>query len=101
MANAAAIAKIHVRFMLPPLTRIGRRGGRLHLRWTQDDLLRAPGGDFRHEQLIRIAAIDFVHGAELPEALTGLAELADDLAVELHLVDLAGDGPRRRRIRIG
>jgi hypothetical protein len=32
-----------------------------------------------------------VHGAELAELLAGLPESADDRAVELHLVDLAGD----------
>ena len=58
---------------------------------TQHDLLDPPGGDFRHEQLVRVAAVDLVHRAELAELLAGLAELADDRAVELHLVDLAGD----------
>ena len=67
----------------------------------QDDLLRAPRGNFGHEQLVRIAAVDLVNRAELAEALARLAELPDDLAVQLHLVDLAGDGPRRRGIAVG
>ena len=44
-----------------------------------------------------VAAVDLVDRAELAQALAGLAELADDRAVQLHLVDLAGDGPRRGR----
>ena len=66
----------------------------------EDDLLRAPGRDLGHEELVRIAAVDLVDGAELSESLAGLAELADDRAVELHLVDLAGDRPRRGRVAV-
>ena len=46
------------------------------------------------DQLVRVAAVDRVHGAELAELLAWLAELADDRAVQLHLVDLAGSRPR-------
>jgi hypothetical protein len=41
-----------------------------------------------------------MHGAELSETFAGVAELADDAAVELHLVNLASDGPRRGGIGI-
>ena len=92
-ASAAAIEKISVRFMWPPYLAAAEDERRLHLRWTQNDLLRAPCRDLRHEQLIRIAAVDLVNGAELAKTLARLAELSDDLAVQLHLVDLAGDRP--------
>ena len=67
----------------------------------QEDLLRAPRRNFRDEELVRIAAVDLVDGAEFSQSLAGLAELADDRAVELHLVDLTGDGPRRRGVGVG
>jgi hypothetical protein len=35
------------------------------------------------------------------QLLAGLAELADDGAVELHLVDLAGDVTRGGRVAVG
>ena len=76
-------------------------GGRRAASRLEHDLLRAPRGDLRDEQLIGIAAVDLVNRAELAEPLAGLAELADDRAVELHLVDLAGDRPRRRRVAVG
>src|SRR4051812_2029958 len=68
-------------------------GGRRRLR-IEKNLLRAPSRDLGHEQLIGIAAVDLVNRAELAETLASFAELAEDLAVELHLVDLAGNGPR-------
>ena len=41
----------------------------------QDDLLHAPGGDLRNQDLVRIAAIDLVHRAELPSCLPALPNL--------------------------
>src|SRR5262245_39102832 len=66
----------------------------------QDDLLRAPRGDFRDPQLVFVAAIHAVNRAELLQLLPGLPELADDGSVELHLVDLASDVTRRRGIAV-
>src|SRR5262245_39595309 len=63
------------------LRRIGRR--------FQHQLLRAPVRQLADDNAVRIAAIDLVHRAELLQLLAGLAEAADDLPVELHLVDLA------------
>src|SRR5580765_1704060 len=63
----------------------------------KNDFLGAPCRDFRNVELIGIAAVDFVHRAELLQGFARLAELADDRAVELHLVDLAG---LRRRPRV-
>ncbi len=63
----------------------------------KNDFLHAPAGDLRDEQLVGVAAVDFVHRAELLQRFARLAELADDRAVELHLVDLAG---LRRRPRV-
>src|SRR5262245_60216886 len=97
-ASVVAIRTNNDRFMLSlPLSHYRRGRRRLGLCWTQDDFLRAPRGDFRHEQLIRIPAVDLVHRAELPETLPGLAEFADDRAVQFHFVDLAGNVPRRGR----
>src|SRR4051812_45210942 len=92
-ANASAASEIaNLRVMVGlRLSRCRRARRRLHFFWTQDDLLRAPRGDFRHEQLIRITAVNLMNRAELAKGLARFAELPDDLAVELHLVDLAGD----------
>src|SRR5262245_6137127 len=93
------------------MTRAARRGrrewllviasllfaARSHRLRAKDDLLCAPARDLRHVQLVGVATVDAVHGAELFQRLPPLAELADDAAVELHLVDLAGD---RRRSRV-
>src|SRR5262245_24371639 len=59
--------------------------GRFRRLLTQQDLLHAPGGDFRYEQLVGVAAVDFVDGAELLRRFACLSELADDRAVEFHL----------------
>src|SRR5690606_34732192 len=40
---------------------------------------------------VRVAAVHLVDGRELPGGLPRAAEPADDGAVELHLVDLAGE----------
>src|SRR6266853_6047818 len=60
----------------------------------QDELLHAPGFDFANDDLVRIAAIHHMDHLEAAEFLAGMAELADDGSVQLHLVDLAGDRPR-------
>ena len=46
--------------------------------------------DLRDQQLVLVAAIDLVHRAEFASCLARLAELAEDGAVQFHLVDLAG-----------
>src|SRR6185436_19809795 len=76
-SNAANV-NVSMRFMVPPLPRRRGRGPRRLLR-VQDDLLCAPRGDLGHPQLVLVAAID---------------------AVELHLVDLAGDVARSRRVAV-
>ena len=57
----------------------------------QQDLLRAPVVDLGGVDHVRIAAVHLVDRRELARRLAGAAELADDRAVELHLVDLAGE----------
>src|SRR5262249_47425172 len=85
----------------PPLPRCRRAGGpRWRLLRMQDDLLRAPCGDLGYPQLVFVAAVHAVNRAELLQLLPGLAEFADDGPVELHLVDLAGDVTRRRRVAV-
>src|SRR5215469_1351082 len=64
--------------------------GGLLLRGLQNQLLRPPQLNFGNEQLVGIAAIDFVQSAKLAQLLAGLAELADHGSVQLHLVNLAG-----------
>src|SRR5215831_1672240 len=71
--------------------------GRFRRLWTKQNLLHSPGRDFRDEQLVRVAAIDLMNGAEFLQRFARLPELADDRAVELHLVDLAC---LRRRPRV-
>src|SRR6266849_8819908 len=66
----------------------------------QDELLHAPGFDLANDDLVRVAAIHHVDHLEAAEFLAGMTELADDRAVELHLVDLARDRPRARKIAI-
>src|SRR5262249_7397176 len=63
--------------------------------------LHAPGFDLANDDLVRIAAIHHMDHLEAPEFLAGMTELADDRAVELHLVDLAGDRPRTQTVDIG
>src|SRR4029078_2922271 len=77
---------VSMRFMVIPLLPRCRRAGGLGRRLLrmQDDLLRAPCGDFRHPQLVFVAAVHAVDRAELLQLLPGLAELADDGAIELH-----------------
>src|SRR5215208_1466132 len=66
----------------------------------EQDLLRAPVIDFCDEERVGVAAVDLVYRRELARRLAGLAELADDRAIELHLVDFAGDlrAGRRRAV---
>src|SRR5262249_36875017 len=75
------------------ILRLPRGGGR-RLR-PEPDLLHAPRGDLGRQDFVVAAAIHHVDGAELAGALPRVAELPHECAVELHLVDLAGDGPRR------
>src|SRR6266481_978378 len=77
------------------------RLGLLHGVRLQDELLHAPGFDLADDDLVRIAAIHHVDHLEAAEFLAGMAELADDRAVELHLVDLASDRPCARAIAVG
>ncbi len=61
--------------------------------------------DLADDDLVGVAAIHHVDDLEAAELLAGVAELADDRAVELHLVDFAGDrpgaGPVAVRIGVG
>src|ERR1700681_217912 len=67
----------------------------------KNDLLRTPGGNLGRIDLVRVPAVELVDRAELLRRVAGLAELPEDRAVELHLVDLAGGVPRRRRAAVG
>src|ERR1700730_2931922 len=82
----------------PPLSRAA--GSRPRLR-TKDDLLRTPGGDLGDIELVRVPAVELVDRAELLRGVAGLAELPEDRAVELHLVDLAGGVARPRGAAVG
>src|SRR6267143_7051664 len=55
----------------------------------QHQLLHAPVGELADENPVRIPAVDLVNRPELLHLLAALAEAPDDLAVQLHLVDLA------------
>src|SRR4029079_6194426 len=68
--------------------RAARRDG-ARARSVQRHLLGAPVPDLADPEGIFGAAIERVHHAELFRHLAGAAELADDLAGEPHLVDLA------------
>src|SRR5437773_2779750 len=57
----------------------------------QNDFLHAERGDLRHEQLVRIPAIDLVYRAEFLQLLSGFSETAEDRSIQLHLVNLTGD----------
>src|SRR5579864_4120374 len=57
----------------------------------QGEFLDSPVADLPHVQLVFAAAIDSVDGSELLRQFAGSAELADDVSVQLHLVDLAVD----------
>ena len=59
--------------------------------WLQDEFLHAPLSELARQNFIGDGAIQSVHRAELSLLFAGDAELADDLAVQLHLEDLAGD----------
>src|SRR2546427_7089597 len=64
------------RFMIiSSLLLAGRALGRQR---TEQDLLDAPVCDLRDEELIRIAAVDLVDGAEFLQRFARFAELADD-----------------------
>src|SRR6185503_8547717 len=101
--TSATSDMVSMRFMVvPPLPRRRSAGGlRRSLLRMQDDLLRAPRGDLRYPQLVFVAAVHSVNRAEFLQLFPGLAELADDGAVELHLVDLAGDVTRRGGVAVG
>src|SRR6185295_13154027 len=88
IASALATSTHGRNFVMGPLSRDRR------LRWIQHDLLRPPRRNLGHEQLIRITAVEAMDGAEFSQPLARFAELAEDRAVELHLVDLTRDCPR-------
>ena len=70
-------------------------------RWRlQDVLLHAPRFDFAQDDLVRIAAVHHVDDLEARRHLARLAELAEHRAIQLRLVDLAGDVPRPRRVAV-
>src|SRR6476660_389657 len=90
---AAAARKWNERFIIASLLSPARAFHRLGL---EQNLLHAPVGDLGDEEFVGVAAVDLVHGTELLQRLSGLAELAENRAVELHLVDLAGLRGRTR-----
>src|SRR4029079_6462436 len=51
------------------------------------DPLNPPVAQLADQQFVLVAAVDRVHEAELFQLLAGAAELAEDLAVEIQLVD--------------
>src|SRR5271167_3071112 len=55
----------------------------------QRELLHAPVGELAGVDLIGAPAIELMHGAEFLQQLSRPSELAEDLSVELHLIDLA------------
>src|SRR4029079_5537340 len=67
----------------------------------QSDFLHSPGLDFRNDDLVRISAVQHVHDLEPTGDLAGMAELPDDRPVQFHLVDLARNVPRPRRVAVG
>src|SRR5438132_666265 len=68
---------------------------------SENDFLNAPRRDLGDDELVGVAAVDLVDGAELLQLLAGLAELPEDGSVELHLVDLAGDVAVLREAVVG
>src|SRR6266436_163308 len=66
----------------------------------QNEFLHAPGFDFAQDDLVRIAAVHHVDDLEARCDFARPAEPADDRAVQLHLVDLAGDVPCAGRIAV-
>src|SRR5262245_66155994 len=83
-------------FMAPPLS-CGRRlrGCRL-----EQQLLHPPRLDFADDDLVGIAAIHHVDDLEAAKLLAGMAEPAEHRAVQLELVDLAGDIPGAGRVAV-
>ena len=63
----------------------------------KNEFLHAPGFDLAEDDLVGVAAVHHVDHLEARRDFARLAELADDRAVQLRLVDLAGDVPRSRR----
>src|SRR5436309_15472710 len=55
----------------------------------QLELLHPPVRELADEDLVLVAAIDFVHRPELFCELAGPSEFAQDAAVQFHLVDFA------------
>src|SRR5204862_2729096 len=66
----------------------------------EHQLLHAPRFNFADDDLVRVAAVHHVDHLEAAEFLAWMAELAEHRAIELHLVDLAGVGPRALRIAV-
>ena len=65
-------------FRPPRLARRSTRACRV-----ENQLLHAPGGDFRNKQLIFIPAIDLMHRAEFTQFLSRAPELDEDRSVQL------------------
>src|SRR6185436_7053425 len=63
-------------------------------------LLHAPRFNLADDDLVRVAAVHHVDHLEAAELLARMAELAEHRAIELHLVDLSGVGPRTLRIAV-
>lgn len=60
--------------------------GRLRM---QSKLLHSPVGEFRGENLVRIATVDLMHGSEFLQQLAGAPEFPQNGSVQLHFVDFA------------
>src|SRR5437016_8465952 len=69
-------------------------------RWLENQFLHAPRFDLADDDLIRVAAINHVDHLKAGRGLAGVSEPAKHFAVELGLVDFAGDVPRSRHVDV-
>src|SRR5436190_30584 len=95
--NATAVAAITNRAMLCMDSLLSSAARGTHLLRVEEDLLRPPRRDFRGVDLVGVPAVQCVHGAEFLERVARLPEATEDLPIQLHLVNLAG---QRRLIEV-
>src|SRR5260370_29664459 len=69
-------------------------------RWLENQFLHAPRFDLADDDLIRVAAINHVDHLKARRCLAGASEPAKHFAVELGLVDFAGDVPRSMHVAV-
>src|SRR5690349_2790337 len=72
-----------------PTCRLSGRGGTagFYFSWVQGQFLNPPVGDLPHIYFVVFAAVHLVNGAELLQLFTAGAELAENGAIEFHLID--------------